>query len=294
MGIVGARVQENPGFGDQISIETPEQVALVLPIASIGSRLLALFLDTVVQFATIMVLVVCLVLLIVAVPSIGHTHAPRHNAHAPGSAVWGIAIVLFLQFLLLWGYFTLFEAFWNGQTPGKHWAKIRVVKETGRRVTLFESLTRNLLRAIDLLPGMYLVGGVTMLCNKSSQRLGDLVAGTLVVHTGKPLQQGVFASASLGLYPAAHAPQFAQERRPNLPASVVLPADAVARLSGEDLRTIDHFFERLLDFDLPVRAVMAERLAAHIGLKSRCPIPPGVTPENYLEAMAQAVRNRGR
>ena len=292
--MVEARVHGASGFGDQISIETPEQVALVLPIASIGSRLLALFLDTVVQFAAIVVLLLCLVLLIVAVPSIGHQHAPRHNAHEHGSALWGIAIVLFLQFLLLWGYFTLFEAFWNGQTPGKYWAKIRVVKETGRRVTLFESMSRNLLRAIDLLPGMYLAGGVTMLCNTRSQRLGDLVAGTLVVHTGKPLQQGVFASASLGLFPAAQATQFAQERSPNLRASLVLPADAVARLSGEDLRTIDHFFERLLDFDLPVRALMAERLAAHIGLKSQCPVPPGVTPENYLEAIAQAVRSRGR
>jgi uncharacterized RDD family membrane protein YckC len=294
MAMVEARGHGAPGFGDQISIETPEQVALVLPIASIGSRLLALFLDTMVQFGTIMVLVVCLVLLIVAVPSIGHRHTPRQSAHAHGSALWGIAIVLFLQFVLLWGYFTLFEAFWNGQTPGKHWAKIRVVKDSGRRVTLFESMTRNLLRAIDLLPGMYLVGGVSMLCNKSSQRLGDLVAGTLVVHTGKPLEQGMFASASLGLFPAAQATQFAQERSPNLPGSVQLPADAVARLSGEDLRMIDHFFERLLDFDLPVRASMAERLAAHIGLKSQCPIPPGVTPENYLEAIAQAVRNRGR
>ena len=90
--------------------------------------------------------------------------------------------MIFAGFLLVWGYFSLFEAFWRGQTPGKRAMKLRVIKDAGRQITLFESLARNLLRIVDYFPGLYLTGVITMLCNKRSKRLGDLAAGTLVVH----------------------------------------------------------------------------------------------------------------
>ena len=85
---------------------------------------------------------------------------------------WFLAGVTFFFFLLFWGYFSLFEAFWNGQTPGKRLLKIRVIKDSGRSITLFEALARNLLRIVDYFPGLYLTGVITMLCNRSQKRLG--------------------------------------------------------------------------------------------------------------------------
>ena len=85
---------------------------------------------------------------------------------------WVLAAFIGLNFLLIWGYYTLFEAFWHGQTPGKHIMKLRVIKDSGRQITLFEAMSRNLLRIIDYLPAFYLVGVITMLCTKRHQRLG--------------------------------------------------------------------------------------------------------------------------
>jgi uncharacterized RDD family membrane protein YckC len=92
----------------------------------------------------------------------------------------------FFIFLVNWGYFTLFEAFWNGRTPGKRVAKIRVIQRSGRAIGLFESMARNLVRYVDQFPGIYAVGVITMFVTKQHQRLGDLAAGTLVVRDREP------------------------------------------------------------------------------------------------------------
>ena len=73
---------------------------------------------------------------------------------------------------MYWGYFTLFEAFWNGQTPGKKLFKIRVIQDSGRQITFFESLIRNLIRIVDLLPSFYLVGSHRHGLQPSAQATG--------------------------------------------------------------------------------------------------------------------------
>ena len=89
-------------------------------------------------------------------------------------------------FLFNWGYFTLFEAFWNGRTPGKRVAKIRVIQRSGRAIGLLESMARNLVRYVDQIPFFYAVGVIAMFVTKQHQRLGDLAAGTLVVRDREP------------------------------------------------------------------------------------------------------------
>ena len=104
--------------------------------------------------------------------------------------------MILIFFLMNWGYFTLFEAFWNGQTPGKKLFKIRVIQDSGRQITFFESMIRNLLRIVDQFPplyfvSLYLVGVITMACNRQHKRLGDLAAGTLVIHE-RPTEEPIW------------------------------------------------------------------------------------------------------
>jgi uncharacterized RDD family membrane protein YckC len=84
-------------------------------------------------------------------------------------------------FFLYFGYFALFEIIWNGQTPGKRKAGIRVIKDSGRPLTPAESIARNLMRIADWLPVFYAVGMLFTILTKENKRLGDLIAGSLVV-----------------------------------------------------------------------------------------------------------------
>jgi hypothetical protein len=96
-----------------------------------------------------------------------------------GGASWGV--LLLALFVMEWGYGFAFEAFWNGQTPGKRVFRLRVIKEGGYTIGVHEALVRNFLRAADALPVFYGVGLVAMLSTARLQRLGDLAAGTMVV-----------------------------------------------------------------------------------------------------------------
>jgi uncharacterized RDD family membrane protein YckC len=274
-------INESRGYADQLNIETPEQVDLRFPIAGIGSRFLALLADTVVQGVTLFVLFFGFVLILSAFPKIPGSIGP--NAMA---AKWFVAAMVLFYFLLYWGYFSLFEAFWNGQTPGKRLLKIRVIKDSGRQITLFEALARNLLRVIDALPSFYLVGVISMLCNREQKRLGDLVAGTIVVHERsdeQPLMNHNSRTFTSGLYPQPL--ETARE-----PVGVQLPADGVARLDAGDLNVIDTFFGRVLDLDLDKRAEIAGRIADRMSAKMQVPLPVDVAPERVLESIAHMMR----
>jgi len=94
----------------------------------------------------------------------------------------GLGIAMILTFLLEWFYPVYFELYKNGQTPGKKSFNLYVSMENASPVTPAASIIRNLLRFIDFLPLFYGFGFITMLLTKRFQRLGDLVANTVVLH----------------------------------------------------------------------------------------------------------------
>ncbi len=277
---------ERRSFADQLSIETPEQVALEFPVAGIGSRFVALLLDHIIQFGT-------LFLLFLVVAAMSAAAGDRGMEKLAGK--WFIAGIIFLVFLILWGYFALFEALWHGQTPGKRAMKLRVIKDAGRQITLFEALARNLLRFVDYLPSLYLVGVITMLANRRNKRLGDLSAGTLVVHERVEAQPLLWTGApppSQGLF-SPPSPSPADPWRPAGVVEAMFPQDAVARLSQQDLIVIEAFFARALDLPLETRAAMAYRILGEMAVKMGTPAPEG-NPERALESLTVQLRGRGR
>jgi uncharacterized RDD family membrane protein YckC len=101
-------------IGDQLNIDTPELVSIELPLAGIGSRFIAILVDTLILIG------VGILLIILAVYTISAL-----DAYGGKAATWGLGVFILIGFLLFWGYFALFEAFNNGRTPGKRVAKIR-------------------------------------------------------------------------------------------------------------------------------------------------------------------------
>jgi uncharacterized RDD family membrane protein YckC len=269
---------------DQLTIDTPEQVAIRFPIAGIGSRFLAILADTIVQIIAWAVLFLIFFLVLASAP-----RAAGFIVNRIGDK-WIVAAVIIVAFLLHWGYYTLFEAFWNGQTPGKRLCKLRVIRDSGRQITFFESLTRNLIRIVDAFPSFYAVGIVVMLCNRRNKRLGDFAAGTLVVHEHAPEPALWGGSASRTITAGAFTPIVPPAPVVD-PNAVDLPADAVARLTPDDLNIIDHFFARAIDIDIARRRALAERLAQQMTAKMGIAMPQGVTPERVLESTARILRS---
>lgn len=274
---------ERTSYHDQLSIDTPEQVELSYSVAGLGSRFVALLVDKLITYVSYGVLILVVVLAFSA--------ASRFQEQMDKLSMWFLAGLVLVYFVINWGYFALFEAYWQGQTPGKRVMKLRVIKDSGRQITLFESLARNLLRFVDELPGFYLIGVITMLCNKRNKRLGDLVGGTLVVHERTDEQPMLFQSSSRFLTTISP-PSEAEPWRDPVPG--MFPADAVARLSGQDLVVIEAFFGRMLDLPLETRAVLAQRIAGQMAAKMGVSIPEGTNPERALESMAYQMRSGRR
>ena len=250
---------------DKLTIDTPEQVHLEFVLADIGSRFMAVFADTLIQF------VLYLALILIDYLVLRGTMFLQLSQYQ----VWVVAVLWFIYFCIYWGYYAAFEALWNGQTPGKRWAGIRVIKETGRAINGFEAITRNLVRIIDFLPGIYGVGIVTMLLNSKNRRLGDFAAGTLVVHDKKPKQTDLFFNTA--------------EKKGDF---AVYQA---GRLGVPEVELIETFLARRLDIPPEVRQQSATRIADMICTKLG--IDPRSRPadtENFLELIVKEFRDRAQ
>ena len=175
---------------DVLIIETPERVPLHFSLASIGNRFLACSLDHGLQALAILLMFLAFYTL-ASVSSFGDllTGAPK----------WVIAIMIVVLFLIFSSYFAFFEWIWNGQTPGKRLLKLRVIREDGRPITFWEAAVRNLLRTLDMMPApFYSIGLISVFLSLSDQRVGDMVAGTVVIREREaeaPAFANVFASS---------------------------------------------------------------------------------------------------
>lgn len=276
---------ETRGFSDQLNIATPEHVELAFPVAGMGSRAVALILDTLIIWAGYIVLFIVAALLISSYEASGH-HPAADKAMDNGEA-WAIAILLIIFFGLQVGYFALLEGLWHGQTVGKRVMKLRVIKESGRQITFFEALARNLIRIIDSLPQFYLVGLISMACNKQNKRLGDFAAGTVVIHERVDDQPMLLRPTTLL---APEAVPLSPWSSPAVSENAMFPADSIARLDSNDLRVIETFFARALDLAPETRTEMAGRIATQMAAKMGVALP-AVNPERVLEAIAHSMRS---
>jgi len=197
-----------------VDIETPELVVVSYTIAGLGSRVSAGLID----------LLICIVFLIAVVTGLA-LMAPDNQTEGTMSGAVAIAIMVVLQFVVLWGYYLLFEGLRDGQTPGKRLLGLRVVRDGGYSIDFSASAVRNLMRFVDLQPVFsYAVGITSIALSKSGKRLGDIVAGTIVVRETMVRQ------------PARPAVR----RRATAPS----PVAAVAKLDEQEFQLLERWAER--------------------------------------------------
>ncbi|HJY26526.1 MAG TPA: RDD family protein [Pyrinomonadaceae bacterium] len=236
---------------DILVIETPERVPLHFALASIGNRFIACAIDHTIQLLAIG-LIALSAFILMSFPSVEQavSSAPK----------WVLAAMILVLFLILAGYFAFFEWAWSGQTPGKRWLKLRVLREDGRPITFWEAAVRNLLRTLDMMPApFYSIGLISVFSTTRDQRIGDMVAGTVVVRERE-----------------AEAPEFSQVfatpvSDPALRRSFK-PVEFTASLSSltdSEIQVVETFLRRRWDLaDVP-RQWMAWRVSLPILYKIR-------------------------
>ena len=251
-----------------LTIATPENVTLSFELAGAGSRLVACLFDSILQAAGVAALVALVVGGLEMFQSLG-------LGFFWGSAVF-LALVGIAIFALLSGYYIFFETRWNGQTPGKKAMGLRVIRDGGLPIDFAAAVVRNLCRAADFLPAFYGAGLISILVSGESKRLGDYVAGTLVV---KERQEGEIPSPqSEGLRPDYRFLAAAALRR-------------ISQVSRDQYQAAKRYLERARDLTPAVARPLAERIVAPIA-EALGAQPPAADWAGFLAEVVTAYEHR--
>jgi uncharacterized RDD family membrane protein YckC len=237
-------------------IVTPEAVVLDLPIASAGVRVIARAIDVVISlFGAFLV---------------------TEGVSLFGSETALIAVEAATGFAVLLGYPVLMEAFWGGRTLGKAMMKLRVVRADGAPIGLIQATARGALGLVDVWFTLGFVGLVGMLVSKRSQRLGDLVAGTLVLRRSRSSVRAV------------------------LPVHFAIPPGCeelvrlmdVGAMTPADYELVRSFLIRWHEFKPAQRPAVAAAVAAPLWQRFRQPLPGWLGPDYYLACLGAAYQLR--
>lgn len=251
------------GLFNQFSFETPENVELEFTLAGIGNRALALFLD----YGVLLTIQIIYLLAILIFPDLIGDIINFVAGDIPNIQLWVFAILGLIFFFTYVGYFMIFETLWQGQTPGKKFAKIRVVRDDGRPVRMQQATLRSLFRPID---DLLFLGFFLIVFSKQEKRIGDWVAGTLVIQEETVTHHTIFSIT---------------EEAKSLAIQLKLDAD-ISLISTEDFAVIREYLKRRDGMILEARIELARKLAEQakdiIHLEK---VPPNVSPNLFLEAL---------
>jgi len=174
---------------NRVTLLTPESVELEFTLAGIGSRALALLIDY--QIIGLTLALVWLLLTVIAGQAFNYFEGL--GSEYSDLPIWLLAIGILITFIVTLGYFAFLEVVWQGQTVGKRFAKIRVIRDDGRPVGLSQSALRALLRPID---DTLFIGVLLILLGQKEKRIGNWVAGTIVVQEVRPIVKAAIAISS--------------------------------------------------------------------------------------------------
>lgn len=246
---------------NRVKFSTPESVELEFTLAGIGSRAWALIIDYNILALSLFLFVIVWLAISEQLIDIGL------EVFGSGFALWMGAIAFLSLFFIYTGYFVFFETLWQGQTPGKRVAKIRVVRDDGRPLGLQQAALRALLRPID---EFLFVGAFLIMFNQSEKRLGDIVAGTIVIQT-----QSAAKSANLSI----------SEQANSFYVELIQIAD-LAQLLPDDFAIIREYLLRRGGMSPKARASLSLKLAQQVQAIINLEVLPADIPADvFLEAV---------
>jgi len=216
-----------------VDVETPEQVVLSYTIAGVGSRAAAALIDYAICLSIMIVLFISGALIR------SNFRGPSVEEGLATAGSWSLAVYILVGFAVFWGYHMVYEGLFDGQTPGKRRLGLRVVQDGGYSVGFAASAVRNLTRILDMQPaGIHAIGLATVAASRSGKRIGDMLAGTIVVRE------------------RTHLAPAAVSARPDTTAIVT------AHLSDEEFSVLDRYMARRQALDPSRRQAFIEQLAA--------------------------------
>lgn len=248
------------------SISTPENVDLHLELAGLGNRVLACLIDT---LLTLVLLILIGLAAWGVMSAIGISPLPGHVKNIAYGFV--LMISMFVAFVVNFGYHIFFEGTWQGQTPGKKVAHIRVIEQNGQPVGWPAVIIRNLIRVFDT--GLVLIGLLSMIIDKNERRFGDLAAGTLVIRE---------RSSEIGSV------------LPDLPEIHSDGEDTVldvGRITPQEYEILLSFLKRRARMDREHRPIVAAHLKKYFEARLN-EVANGDSPEQFLERLYQAYQSR--
>ncbi|MGF1495693.1 MAG: RDD family protein [Elainellaceae cyanobacterium] len=251
------------GLFNRIKVRTPECVELELTLAGIGNRVLALMID----YLLLTVFITGVIVLITFLGEQLATLVANLTGDTQSLELWMLAILALAVFVIYSGYFVFFETTWQGQTPGKRFTKIRVVQVDGRPVGLPQAVLRSLLRPID---DLFFIGLIFILLGSQERRIGDWVAGTLVIQVEKPT-----TAQFIDLSPAAE--HLAQQ---------LLATNDLSSLRPDDFAVIREYLHRRRSLDQRAQIKLSADLVT--SLRESLPLHelnPAVADDLVLEAL---------
>jgi uncharacterized RDD family membrane protein YckC len=220
---------------NRVKSQTPESVELEFILAGVGNRTYALVIDYLIWGFTLFLLLVGWALL----------YSQIAWLQLPSIRPWVVAIQILILFGVYIGYFVLFETLWRGQTPGKRYVKIRVIRDDGRNVGIQQSILRSLLRPID---DLFCLGLLLILFTAQEKRLGDWVAGTISIQEGQAV-----SDREIVLSPEAS----------DL-ATRLIEIGQIFRLTPDEFATIRRYLYRYPALSLAAKNQVSDRLAQQL------------------------------
>ena len=277
----------------EILVVTPENIEIEYELAGLGTRFLANLIDTTVQMAIYVAIWIVFFLIAMIVGLSAGAFARSLGAFFTEI---GVALAFIAAFIVLWGYFIWFETIWNGQTPGKRQLGLRVVRDGGYPINIYAAIVRNLIRIMDGMPiiavGLILAGmidhqpeigaagGVCILipltCLMLSaryQRLGDFVAGTMVVKQRAPRVPTLEALAP----PPRVLPEHLA------PYALADIGRHVYEMTVPEYRAVRHYIDRRWQLPPQIQQIAAMRLAVPLMQRLGITPPAGVVSVNYAD-----------
>ena len=244
--------------------QTSEKVRVSFETASPALRIAAYCVDTAIRGACLF-LFYFLFLFIVVGSAVMHE---LFHAEALHATVMAVLLLIFAIFLF--SYQLIFELIWKGQTPGKRVMHLRAVNDDGSYMSFGTAMLRNVFRIVDMLPAGYIVGLVTMVLNRRRKRVGDYVAGTIVIRE-KP----------------ADIPKFGDMRELDCFDGLSEPG---ALFTEKSLGIIENYFAVKNDLSPDAGVKVAREIVSLIESKTGVRKPADVKDEEFIGALYRSVR----